>query len=160
MPHILFVCTANICRSPVAEALMRDRLQRRGLEEWTAGSAGTWALVGHSAAENSIRLIAERGHDLKAHRARMVDGALIEQADLVLCMEPGHQESIAAEFADHKHKVYLLSEMIGGSHRIPDPYGQAIEEYRAMIAEVTRIIDSGLDRIIELAEANAENREQ
>lgn len=160
MPHILFVCTANICRSPVGEAILRDRLQKRGLQQWTTSSAGTWALVGREAAYYSIRLMAEKGFDLEAHRARMLDEALLKQADLVLCMEPGHMEAIKAEFTAYSNKVYLLSEMIGRVHRIPDPFGKPIEEYQAMIAELTELIDSGLDRIIELAKAPNESDDQ
>jgi protein-tyrosine phosphatase len=155
MPNILIVCTANICRSPVAEAILRDRLQKRGLAQWTISSAGTWAEIERGAAHYSIRLMADQGYDLSEHCARMVDGELLEQADLVLCMESGHVEAIKAEFAVQANKVHLLSEMVGRSHSIPDPYGQSIQKYRIMIAEVTEIIDAGLDRIIELAEANA-----
>jgi protein-tyrosine phosphatase len=155
MPHILIVCTANICRSPVAEVILREHLQERGLEQWTVSSAGTWAEIERGAAHYSKQLMADRGYDLSGHRARMLDETLLERADLVLCMESGHVEAIKTEFATQAKKVYLLSEMAGRNYNIPDPYGQSLEKYRAMITEVSELVDVGLDSIIELAEANA-----
>jgi protein-tyrosine phosphatase len=100
--------------------------------------------------------MAEQNFDLKAHRARALDETMLQQSDLVLCMEPGHVEAIQAEFADHAHKVHLFSQMVGENRVIRDPYGQSMEKYRTMIADLTEIIDSGLDQIIELALKNAE----
>lgn len=155
MPQILIVCTANICRSPVGEAVLRDRLQKRGLSDWVVRSAGTWAQVERGASRYSIQVLADRGLDLSSHRARLIENQHLQAADLVLCMEQGHVEALQAEFPAHKHKVHLLSEMAGKRYSIYDPYGQPLAAYQAMVDEITEIIDEGLERIITLAETNA-----
>jgi len=160
MPHILFVCTANICRSPVAEALLRDRLQQRGMDDWTVRSAGTWAIQERSAAKNSIRVLAEQGIDIADHRSRMVSDELLDDADLILCMESGHVEALKAEFPADAHRIHLLSEMAGETFSISDPYRGPLEEYERMAANVTALIDRGLQRIIDLTWANHKRRSE
>jgi protein-tyrosine phosphatase len=155
MTHILIICTANICRSPVAEALLRDRLRKRELEEWSVSSAGTWALEKRSASENSVKVMSEYGLDITEHEAQMVEGQHMRDADLVLCMESGHAEALRAEFPDQAHKVYLISEMVGKSYSVHDPYGEPLFSYQHMAAELAGIIDGGMDRIVKLAEENS-----
>ena len=158
MPHILFVCTANICRSPVAEAVLRNRLQERGMDDWTVRSAGTWAIQERAAAKNSIRVLAERGMDIADHRSRMVTNEILDQADLILCMESGHVEALKAEFPEAAHRIHLLSAMAGEKTSISDPYRGPLEEYKRMATIVTDLIDRGLQRIIDLAWANHRRR--
>lgn len=154
MAQILVVCTANICRSPVATALLKDRLDRRGLTDWEVSSAGTWAVVERGASRHSIEVMQQHGFDITGHRARMVDAAMVAEADLVLCMEVGHAEALRVEFPDEAHKVFLLSEMIDQQFNVSDPYGGPYVEYTLMYAGLEELIDNGLDRIIELATAN------
>lgn len=151
MPHILVVCTANICRSPVGEAVLRDRLQSQGLFDWTVASAGTWGLDGRGAAENSVTIMAEEGFDLQAHRARTITEEMLAEADLVLCMESGHVEAIKIEFPHYATKVFLFSEIINQRYNISDPYGGPLKDYKRMANEITKIIDSGLEKIVALA---------
>jgi protein-tyrosine-phosphatase len=154
MAHILVVCTANICRSPVAEALLQDRLDKRGLEGWTVRSAGTWAQWERGASRYSIEVMEQQGYDIGSHRARMVDASLVETADLVLCMEMGHAEALRVEFPALADKIFLLSEMVGERYSIPDPYGGPLKAYQQMVAELTKLIDEGLDQIIALVQRN------
>lgn len=158
MPHILFVCTANICRSPVAEAILRRELHAQGLKDWSVDSVGTWAVIARPPATNSVQLLAEQGMDISSRTARMIARADMERADLILCMERGHVEALTLEFPGAAHKVYLLSEMAGGRYNIADPYGQDLHSYQQMIAEVTMLIEEGLPRIRALAEENASRR--
>ena len=155
MAHILIVCTANICRSPVAMVLLRDRLEGRGLSDWTVSSAGTWAMVQRGAATYSRAAMAQVGLDLDDHVARMVEEAYLRDADLVLCMEEGHVEALQNEFPQYADRVYLISEMAGPGYSVADPYGGQYVEYQRMAAEIAGIIDRGLDRIIALAEQNS-----
>ncbi|MFQ5400318.1 MAG: low molecular weight phosphotyrosine protein phosphatase [Anaerolineae bacterium] len=154
MPNILVVCTANICRSPVGEAILRARLQERGLHNWRVSSAGTWAMIERRAARFSREILAEQGLDLSAHQARMIDEHMLAKADLVLCMESGHVEALQTEFPAHAKKLYLLSEMVGRKYSISDPYGQPRDAYERMVKELTSLIDDGLDRIVAIVEAN------
>ena len=154
MAQILIICTANICRSPVATGLLKDRLERRGLGDWTVSSAGTWAIVTRGASRHSVEVMQRNGFDISDHLARMVDAGMVTDADLVLCMEDGHAEALRAEFPEEAHKVFLLSEMIGRQYNISDPYGGPYVEYVHMYAELEELIDNGLDRIVELASTN------
>lgn len=158
MPHILFVCTANICRSPVAEAVLRRRLRERGMADWTVGSAGTWAVQERGAAQNSVHVLAERGIDISDHRSRMVSREMLDEADLILCMESGHVEALKAEFPEVAHRIHLLSEMVGEGFGISDPYRGPLEEYQQMAVAVTDLIDRGLQRIVDLAWAHHKRR--
>jgi len=155
MAHILIICTANICRSPFAEALLRDRLQNEGYEDWTVSSAGTWATATRGAAHNSQVVSAQYSLDISDHIARMVEESHLKEADLVLCMEEGHVEALMIEFPDQAHKVYPITAMIGPTYSVEDPFGGSLLEYQQMAAELASIIDRGLDRIVELAEVNS-----
>lgn len=155
MPHLLFVCTANICRSPVAEGLTRQRLDRNGLGDWTVSSAGTWALQNRGAAENSLQLLAERGIDMHQHRATIVEEEQLAEADLVLCMESGHVEALQTEFPQHAHKIFLLTAMSGRGYSVADPYGQEMDAYRRMIQEMDALLEKGWANIVTLAQENA-----
>ena len=152
MSHILIICTANICRSPVAEGLLRDRLSKRGLEDWTVSSAGTWAHETRGASVNSVKVMSEYGLDIQDHLSRMVEEKFLSEADLVLCMESGHAEALRTEFPDQAYKIYMLSAMAGQSYGVHDPYGEPLSSYQRMGAEMTGLIDGGMDRIVQLAE--------
>jgi protein-tyrosine phosphatase len=160
MPHILIVCTANICRSPVAEVLLRDRLQRLGLGDWTVSSAGTWAEPGRAAAAYSRSLMAQLGFDLSSHRSRAIEEADLAQADLILGMESGHVEALRVEFEAHADRIFLLSQMVGLRYSVSDPYGGPLSGYQRMIIELTGLIDDGLPRIVELAKARPEGADR
>lgn len=160
MPHVLIVCTANICRSPVAEGMLRRRLTQGDLDGWTVASAGTWAMQERGAAQNSILVSAERGIDISEHRARMVTKEMLAQADLVLCMESGHVEALQAEFPDQAAKIHLLSQMAEKKLDVADPYGAPLENYEQMAQEVETLIEKGLPRIVEMARENARKRRE
>lgn len=155
MPNILFVCTANIIRSPVACALFENRLRAHGLGEgWTVSSAGTWAASGYPAAPQSQELMAKKSLDLSSHRARMVDRALVAEADLILVMELGHKEALLVEFPEARGRVFLLSEMVGKTRDVRDPIGGTIEDFQEMIDEIQAILEGGFEKILTLARDN------
>lgn len=111
-------------------------------------------MIARGASRHSVEVMQGNGFDISDHRARMIDAAMIADADLVLCMEVGHAEALRAEFPDVAHKVFLLSEMIDQQYNIADPYGGPYSEYVLMYRGLEEIIDNGLDRIIELASTN------
>lgn len=124
MPRVLFVCTANICRSPIAQGLLEKRLQEHGSgEAWEVHSAGTWTEEGRRAHRTVQMLMKERGIDLSEHRTREVDGDLLAVSDLVLTMTPGQKEALQVEFPAQAEKVYLLSELVGKVDSVEDPHG-------------------------------------
>ncbi|MFO7743478.1 MAG: low molecular weight protein arginine phosphatase [Anaerolineae bacterium] len=153
MTTILFVCTGNICRSPMAAGLLRRRLEddpeRHG---WRVLSAGTWAAEGRPASECSVAEMADRGIDIRAHRSRSVNEQVMAEADLVLVMTRNHAEALSAAFPDYADKVNMLSELVGESHDIWDPYGGTRLEYTTVARELEQLIDEGYPRIVSLAE--------
>lgn len=148
---ILLICTANICRSPVAEWLLRDHLDKAGLDDWVVSSAGTWGVAPYRAPRSCIELMAERGLDLSGHRARLLDPAHLQAADLVLCLAPEHVEDIRKNFPQFSARVHLLAQMAGERRGVKDPYGQSLSAYREMLDDVDSLIKRGLERIIGLA---------
>ncbi|MBP8002854.1 MAG: low molecular weight protein arginine phosphatase [Chloroflexi bacterium] len=158
MPHILIVCTANICRSPVGEALLQEKLRSNGYEGWTVASAGTWAQDGRRAAEFSQLLMSERELDISGHRSRNITTEILADADLVLCMESGHAEALRAEFPAQASKIYLLTEMRGRKYSINDPYGGPLETYQQMVQELSEVIEAGFPRIVELGQKPTNHR--
>jgi protein-tyrosine-phosphatase len=151
-PSILFVCTANICRSPMAAALFRTRLKavRPDWEQWKIESAGTWGLDGQPAAKNSRVVMAEKGLDITGHRARTVTSEMLEQYDLILTMEPGHKEALRIEFPSVASRVFMLSEMEGVQVPVRDPYGGPITAFHETVERLDEMIERGMARILAL----------
>jgi len=153
IPAVLFVCTANICRSPMAVALFKTVLAENGIDptSWRIESAGTWAPQGQPAAPEMVEILAGRGLKIARHRSRMVTIKMLDDFPLILTMEAGHKEAILAEFRSLKGKVFLLSEMASESGSVEDPTGGPPEAYLKTADEIERLLRQGLPRIIELA---------
>ncbi len=153
MPAVLFVCTANQCRSPMAEAMFRRLLEEHGLTGWRVESAGTWTQDGIPATNFAQEAMRARGLDISAHRSREVSADLLRQFDLILTMEEGHKEALRFEFPDVADRVFLLSEMADKAFEIEDPVGKPLEEYRRTADEIHALLKAGLDRICERVNA-------
>ena len=155
---VLIVCTGNICRSPMAAGLLRDRLVSAGNHRRVVvRSAGIWGLTGRRAATEGIMVMSQRGIDIRGHRARTLTQADIDQADLLLVMTREHTEAIPRYFARWEGKLYLLSEMAGKARDIADPYGGPFEAYNACASELAGIIERGYSRIVNLLQERREN---
>lgn len=149
MKTILFVCTANICRSPMAAAIMRRRVVELELaDQVQVLSAGVWAAEGLEASRNAVKVLGQRDCDLIGHRSRQVTPALLDQADIVLVMEEAHRRSLFYMAPQHLGKVFLLAEMVGEYEEVADPYGGPIEGYEQTADLLERLIDAGLPRIL------------
>jgi protein-tyrosine phosphatase len=124
MTSVLFVCTANRFRSPLAEAAFRLELQRsKSPGTWLVGSAGTWTVDGLKPVHEAIQIAEDLGLDLSAHRSRIINSDLLKEYSLILVMQSSHKEALGIEFPEFMDKVFLLSEALGGiAYDIPDPF--------------------------------------
>ncbi len=153
MHSVLFVCTANMCRSPMAEVLFGEIIRNEGeAEDWWVDSAGVSAFDGEQATNNTRLVAAKRGLDLTSHRSKLTSRAVVEPFSLVLVMEERHRMMLRDAFPDLADRVYLLKEMVGETDDVHDPIGTDIANYRAMADEVNTALTEGLNRIRELAE--------
>ncbi|MCX6071595.1 MAG: low molecular weight protein arginine phosphatase [Chloroflexi bacterium] len=150
MRSVLFVCSANQLRSPLAEVLFKEIVRRKGaVDAWQFGSAGVWALGGSPAALSAMSAAAARGLNLSTHVARRVTRELLEQSDLVLVMEREHLEAIHEEWPALDGRVHLLSRMAGEVGEVEDPIGLPSERVRALVIELERLLEAGWPRILQ-----------
>lgn len=112
MTSILVVCTGNICRSPIAEGLLRNALQRRfGDAAPAVSSAGTSGLEGSDAMPESVQAAYELGVDISGHRGRRLTAQMAEGSDLLLCMASNHSDVLTFEF-DFGSRAFTLKELV------------------------------------------------
>lgn len=153
MPSVLFVCTADRFRSPLAAALFRHRLkQEPDGHDWSAASAGTWAdpdkvvIPPTKWAANHLHL------DLNAHKSRRINRELLNAYDLVLVMENNHREGLLVEFPEMEDRTFLLSMVaVGQTYNIPDPHVQPGDTFQDVADELCGLIDKGYRNICDLA---------
>ncbi len=146
--RILFVCTGNTCRSPLAESIARKVAIERGLLDVEALSAGTSAHQASPASDGSLLVGMERGMDLGAHQAQLLTRELVDSVDLVLAMGDNHLDRI--ESLGGRGKAFLLADFAsrGTSRRaISDPIGAELDVYRETADELEREIRRVLDRV-------------
>ena len=146
---LLFVCTGNTCRSPMAEALARRLAAERGLHDVAVSSAGTGALDGTPASDGALLVAMEQGLDLSLHRSRTLTRAIVDEADLILAMGPGHLERVR-QFGGGA-KAHVLPEFTDGresGRQVGDPFGADLGVYRATFAELETEIRRALDRVV------------
>lgn len=154
MHTILFVCTGNLYRSPIAAEAFHDQLMQDGRdEEWVVKSAGTWAVPGQKPPPEAMDLALAHGLLIDEHKTQALTADLIAEADLVLVMEESHRDSIKAEFPFARKKVYLLSQVVEGiAYDIPDP-AQVNAELGNIIGELVEMVRAGYRKIYSMVEA-------
>lgn len=144
MKRILTLCIGNICRSPLAQALLA-----RELPAHTVWSAGLSALVGQAADPMSIEIAATHGLDITEHRAQQVTSWLCQQTELILVMEQQHKSQLEQLFPVVRGKVFTLGQF--GKFDIADPYQQPLEAFEVAYAAIAQGVADWVPRIRQLS---------
>ena len=132
--RILFVCTGNTCRSPMAELLMKNKIKRCKIKWWGVSSCGIHADVGGTISENSRIALSERGIAVGEFVPRQLTQKLIEKSTLVICMTDSQKTMLEA-----CGNVHSVKELCGTD--IPDPYGCNLDAYRVTRDALSRACD-------------------
>jgi protein-tyrosine phosphatase len=150
--HVLFVCTANVCRSPLAEGYMNARIRDLNLAGIEAGSAGISALKNHHPFECAVEVARQFGFDISQRTARQLTPEIVGQADHVLCMETRHASAAMQCAPDSLRKIQLL----GSYHpdrqslfQIPDPGAFRVPETLQVFALIRPAVDRFLSSLVE-----------
>lgn len=142
--RILVVCIGNICRSPMAEAMLKH-----ALPACSVSSAGLGALVGHPAHPHARSLVSERGLDISAHRARQLASWMVKEADLVLVMDHMQKHHVESNFPVAKGKVFRLGEP--NRLDIADPYQHDIAAFQEAANLIAQNVSAWVGRINAIA---------
>jgi protein-tyrosine-phosphatase len=146
---VLFVCTGNICRSPMAAAILVHLLQERGVDDIDVRSAGTAPWDGSPASEGSYLVSLEHGLDLSSHRSRQLTTDIVADADLILGMSSNHVER--AVQLGGAGKAFLVGAYAGEppeDAEVSDPFGGDLEEYRTTYDRLVTLLGAALPRLL------------
>lgn len=137
---ILFVCTGNTCRSPMAEGIFRKILSEKKINDIECSSAGIFAMTGDEPTSNAVKACERFGVDISSHRARRITAYILDETDKFVCMTKEHAASLSMYVPSEK--VLVLGE------GVPDPYGGNLEEYIICANSIKKALEAQIDEFI------------
>lgn len=165
--HILFVCTGNTCRSPMAENLMRSLVQQKQLD-WSVASAGLFVEPGAPMAALAQESLSGLGVEAADHRAQPVTQALMDEADIVLTMTASHAEQLRRQYPSAAKKIYPFAHFAVGDspleqdealtigYDIPDPFGGSKDTYERCAKHLQGLVERAANRLLQENEGQQE----
>lgn len=156
MKNILFVCTGNTCRSPMAEGIFNHVvLGEEKLEGVRAFSAGVSAFSGDDGANPKAQKAVKElfGIDISGHKAKTIGEEDLKKADIILTMTEGHKKIILSVVPEAESKIWTLKEYVSGYKKtdesldVQDPYGMGEEEYKSCAKELKHLIDELIEKL-------------
>lgn len=142
--NILFVCTGNTCRSPMAEAMLKQMDEQLFVQ-----SAGIYAAAGSEANPHTVEVL--QSHSIPCdHRSKQVTPSLMEWADIVLTMTISHEAQLVRTYPTYEEKIFTLKEYVQGvSGDITDPFGQAVTVYEQTYLDLHELLETLVSKINE-----------
>ncbi len=137
---ILFVCTGNTCRSPMAEGLFRKIVSEKKIENVECSSAGLFAMTGDEVTQNSVEACERFGVDISSHRARRITAYILDETDKFVCMTKDHAASLSLYVPSDK--ILVLGD------GVPDPFGGDIETYMICANAIRTALCEQFDEIV------------
>jgi len=153
--QILFVCTGNTCRSPMAQGLMNAQIQEQNLsEQYDVKSAGVAAFAGSPASIETRNILLDRGIDFEDFRSSKVTQYLLEESDYIFCLSRMHREAILSQFPQFRERALLVGEFLGEEKTkdIADPYGLGDQAYKL----VEKQLAVAIENILNFVQQNSE----
>ena len=138
--NILVVCVGNICRSPMAEALLKQRYPDKAVD-----SAGVGALVGHPADPAALEIMTERQLDITNHMAKQIDEKLAKKADIIFTMSDGQTKWIEERWPFCRGKTFKLGHWM--SKDIADPYKHEMSAFETAYQDIVESLEQWADKI-------------
>lgn len=150
--NILFVCSGNTCRSPMAQALLGKALEEKPdkIKEAKISifSAGICALPGQPPSPEAVETMLRYKIDISGHRSRSLDITLLARADLILAMTRSQCDFLKKNFPGHVKHIFTLAEFAGQNNEdVEDPFGQDLESYQRSAIQINNCLEKILDRL-------------
>lgn len=138
---VLFICTGNTCRSPMAEGILKSIAKEKNLNI-EVKSAGVFAMDGENAAKNAIAALNKHKIDISNHKSQSVTRELVDEADLILTMSRSHRDTLLLNYPYIEDKVFLLNEYaLKKDKDIIDPFGRDLHNYEVTRDEIIKALN-------------------